>query len=118
MSTTRCPLCSAVHPLTSLDRVDDHGNPVSAREAQQVAHERAVIAKRSAGEFRLFASQPAARPALRLVRTPAEVAPAAPAACPEGYFVADWDAARKARRAEMAKAAKTRRVAAKRAIGA
>lgn len=105
MSTTRCPLCSAVHPLTSLDRVDDHGNPVSAREAQQVAHERAVIAKRSAGEFRLFASQPAARPALRLVRTPAETAPvAAPAECPPGYFVADWDAAKKAQKAARAKA--------------
>lgn len=103
MSTARCPLCSAVHPLTSLDRVDDHGRPVSAREAQEVAHERAVIAKRSAGEFRLFASQPAARPALRLVRTPAETAPA-PAACPEGYFVADWDAAKKAQKAARAKA--------------
>ena len=42
-------------------------------------------------------------------------APVAPAACPEGYFVADWDAAKKARRAEMAKAAKARRAAAKKA---
>jgi hypothetical protein len=88
--------------------VDNHGRKVSEREAQQVAHERAVIARRSAGEFRLFASE-STRPALRLVRTPAETAavapaPAVPAECPPGYFVADWDAAKKAQKAARAKA--------------
>lgn len=116
MSTIRCPLCSAVHTLTSLDRTDERGNPVSATDAMLTAHFREEMAARHAQPFQLFGrnTKPARKPALRLVRTPAEAAPvAAPAACPEGYFVADWDAAKKARRAEMAKAAKARRAAAK-----
>lgn len=119
-TTTRCPLCAATHAVTRADGLDEMGRPVPASEAMMVAHYREEMAARHAQPFQLFGrnTKPAAvRPALRLVRTPAEVAPVAapvaPAACPEGYFVADWDAAKKARRAEMAKAAKARRAAAK-----
>ena len=120
-TTTHCPLCSAIHTVTSLDRIDERGRPVSAADAMMTAHYREEMAARLAQPFQLFGrnTKPARKPALRLVRTPAEAAPVAapvaPAACPEGYFVADWDAAKKARRAEMAKAAKARRAAAKKA---
>ncbi len=49
-----CPLCSGTHAVIASDSIGDRGETVSAEEAVMVAHYRAEVIARTAGEFKLF----------------------------------------------------------------